>query len=55
MPQIGNKKFPYTKEGIKRYEKIKKALGGKKPGYGIRPFPQNYRPHKSHKFKKGGM
>lgn len=27
MPQIGNKKFPYTKEGIARYKAIKQQVG----------------------------
>jgi len=30
MPQMGNMKFPYTKEGIARYKKIKAAVGKRK-------------------------
>jgi len=39
MPQVGNKKFPYTPSGMKRAQELKsKLMGG--PTGGIRPKPK---------------
>lgn len=44
MPQIGNKKFPYTPSGMKRANQIKKQLMARPTG-GVRPGRPNRRPN----------
>lgn len=42
MPQIGNKKFPYTPAGIRRFQQIKNAMRptGNTPQGGRGPLPR---------------
>lgn len=37
MPQMGNMKFPYTKEGIARYKKIKAGVMRPNAGGMVKP------------------